>query len=629
MAFNSIIGALAVLSLLSLIRGQKVGITTKVSNQRCDLISYMSNDQAKVTSHIIANIGSKRVLLFGAQMFHMDGMHLRRQLISHHVEAIFLLDAQADHYAVLGEGAPLVSFAEKTYAVEDVIKYIDLNGRRELAAAKHFYNSQMRSMSHFVSAVAPVQVANTISLTQELQIKAGISYEVFVFRNITRIARTVICMRDSKLAAVGDLVTDGMHMPVTANFDAWIDALESVKRNCGDATLILPGRGKAGPASIIDDAIQYQKRAKELFQFFESTEDFVAGLTTLFPKRNAGGDSLLRASASYLYVARSKGTSDTDAPRIVVQTPRPKQTQLQSLSTLTPNDQAEHSHGSSGGMVAQGGPVNQSGEPEQNKVVQSGTAESMHWPGQANTETTVAASAGTPPTIFTSPQFGDEYLSPATTSPQTNAVPSSLQPTTTLRWVTGIKDADANQNLTYQDGSACFPASAVVYLKSGNTVQMSELQIGDWVSSGGDSFSPVIGFTHRSSNAVSTLIRFRIEAGQSIAMSPGHYIYANDDLKAASQVKIGDILELRYGQREAVRSVELEVATGLFNPQTYSGDIDVDNFRVSTYTRAIPPTTAHRLLAPLRLLYSLVGLAPLDISPEKFVAASLLRKLLG
>lgn len=108
-----------------------------------------------------------------------------------------------------------------------------------------------------------------------------------------------------------------------------------------------------------------------------------------------------------------------------------------------------------------------------------------------------------------------------------------------------------------------FPLAAVVHLKSANTVRMSELQIGDWVSSGGGSFSPVIGFTHRSGNAVSTLIRFRTEAGHSIAMSPGHYIYANDDLKAASQVKIGDILELRYGQREVVCSVRLEVATGL------------------------------------------------------------------
>ncbi len=55
----------------------------------------------------------------------------------------------------------------------------------------------------------------------------------------------------------------------------------------------------------------------------------------------------------------------------------------------------------------------------------------------------------------------------------------------------------------------------------------------------------------------------------------------------------------------AVVAVSPEVATGLYNPQTLSGDIVVNGIRASTYTAAIAPSLAHVALWPVRMMYRL------------------------
>jgi Hint module len=46
---------------------------------------------------------------------------------------------------------------------------------------------------------------------------------------------------------------------------------------------------------------------------------------------------------------------------------------------------------------------------------------------------------------------------------------------------------------------------------------------------------------------------------------------------------------------------------GLFNPQTLHGDVVVDGLRASSYTTAVEPAVAHRLLWPLRVLFERTG----------------------
>lgn len=73
---------------------------------------------------------------------------------------------------------------------------------------------------------------------------------------------------------------------------------------------------------------------------------------------------------------------------------------------------------------------------------------------------------------------------------------------------------------------------------------------------------------------------------------------------AAHQVQVGDLLQTANGMFRVLRLTNVRMQ-GLFNPQTEHGDILVDGVRVSTYTDAIPPTTAHSMITPVRLLYRL------------------------
>ena len=48
-------------------------------------------------------------------------------------------------------------------------------------------------------------------------------------------------------------------------------------------------------------------------------------------------------------------------------------------------------------------------------------------------------------------------------------------------------------------------------------------------------------------------------------------------------------------------------APGLYNLQTLHGDVVVGGLRASTYTTAVDPAVAHRLLWPLRAVFEAVG----------------------
>lgn len=159
-----------------------------------------------------------------------------------------------------------------------------------------------------------------------------------------------------------------------------------------------------------------------------------------------------------------------------------------------------------------------------------------------------------------------------------------------------------------EDNGSCFAADAVVSLYGGETKRMEDLAVGDSVLCGDGSYSPVFMFTHQMRNGWSTFIEIR--AGERrLALSPGHYIpLADGRLKAASTVRVGDVVTLASGASVAVEAVSEVVRRGLYNPQTLKGDIIVNGVLASTYTRAVSPEIAHSLLVPLRIIFNMLGL---------------------
>lgn len=156
---------------------------------------------------------------------------------------------------------------------------------------------------------------------------------------------------------------------------------------------------------------------------------------------------------------------------------------------------------------------------------------------------------------------------------------------------------------------SCFPATSYVTLKSGAKVKMEDLKNGDSVQVGPNSFSEVFGFTHRDHTVFGEFLSIEFSKNKSIELTGSHYIYINRESIAvpAKVVKVGDLLVSANGTLVMVKDVKKILKRGLFNPQTYHGDIVVDNIVTTTFTEALNPRAAHCALSPLRLLYKLVG----------------------
>jgi desert hedgehog len=176
-----------------------------------------------------------------------------------------------------------------------------------------------------------------------------------------------------------------------------------------------------------------------------------------------------------------------------------------------------------------------------------------------------------------------------------------------------------------KDGSKCFPAHATVTLRSGASSRMDELAVGDAVHIGNGDFSEVFMFTHKLSGALSAFRRLTSASGAGVELTDGHYIYAGGALVRARDVAVGDELAVDGGAAlSRVVRVEVVEARGLFNPQTLHGDIVVDGVVASTYTTALEPGLAHALLAPLRAVYTALGLRcdALEYGAGAFVGAA-------
>jgi len=134
---------------------------------------------------------------------------------------------------------------------------------------------------------------------------------------------------------------------------------------------------------------------------------------------------------------------------------------------------------------------------------------------------------------------------------------------------------------------------------------MSDLAVGDRVLVGANTYSEVYMFGHRDASAEATFVTIATSNGQSISLSPNHYIYVNGKLAVASSVKVGDVVIVRDDSEVTVTAVSQARDTGLYNPHTMQGDIVVNGVKASTYTAVVAPALAHSMLWPARMLYSL------------------------
>jgi Hint module len=199
----------------------------------------------------------------------------------------------------------------------------------------------------------------------------------------------------------------------------------------------------------------------------------------------------------------------------------------------------------------------------------------------------------------------NETATAATTgAATTEAVTSTTADSFTVPVVDTVITTATDKN----PSDSCFPAAATVQLQNGSVARMDALSIGDMVKVSSDDFSPVFMFTHKLIDTVNNFVVLSTSSGEILTVTPGHFIYINDALSAASEAAVGSTLRLGTGGSTIITSVAATISTGLFNPQTAHGDIVVDGIVASTYTTAVDPSVAHILLAPLRAVYAFTGI---------------------
>mmetsp|Transcript_17631 Transcript_17631/g.36577 ORF Transcript_17631/g.36577 Transcript_17631/m.36577 type:complete len:332 (-) Transcript_17631:955-1950(-) len=155
---------------------------------------------------------------------------------------------------------------------------------------------------------------------------------------------------------------------------------------------------------------------------------------------------------------------------------------------------------------------------------------------------------------------------------------------------------------------SCFPADANVELKDGRQLRMDEIVEGDLLKVGVDSYSQVFWFGHRDPGQTGNYLRFTMDNGRQLELSPDHLVYIMRGLqrvlRPAKDVAVGDRV-VTDGLGDTIQGKDSIVKVGLYQPHTLNGNIFVNGVLCSSYTNKLPPRFSHAILALERLAFSL------------------------
>lgn len=153
----------------------------------------------------------------------------------------------------------------------------------------------------------------------------------------------------------------------------------------------------------------------------------------------------------------------------------------------------------------------------------------------------------------------------------------------------------------------CFSANSTV-VSNGKTKLMKDLEEHDAVevlsSTGEVQQSTVLCFLHRKLNTRATFLRMTTSGGQSLCMTPDHYVGMAENLTGhfvpAADICVGmQLLTPDASKKEVVVSIEKFEDDGIFAPLTSTGTIIVDGVACSCFAH-IPHHAGMQLTAPVR-----------------------------
>lgn len=150
--------------------------------------------------------------------------------------------------------------------------------------------------------------------------------------------------------------------------------------------------------------------------------------------------------------------------------------------------------------------------------------------------------------------------------------------------------------------SVCFHRSGLVELRNGEMRRMEFLRVGDEVAVGGNQFSAIYMFSHRS-NEIAEFVNITTTSGRSLVTTLGHFVHAPGKLVRAGDLRMGDKLMGTNGEVHNIVSVRRFIDYHVFNPHTLNGNIAVNGLMASTYTAHIAMNAAHPALIVFRSVW--------------------------
>jgi hypothetical protein len=116
-------------------------------------------------------------------------------------------------------------------------------------------------------------------------------------------------------------------------------------------------------------------------------------------------------------------------------------------------------------------------------------------------------------------------------------------------------------------------------------VKMADLQQGDHVLTGGNTYQPVYAFGHYKADEPANFIQLTTASASTLEMTGQHLVYVADKVNPvrADSIKVGDVLRSASDADATVIKISNIQRKGVYAPLTPSGSVVVDGVLASSY----------------------------------------------
>ncbi|MFK7803760.1 MAG: MBL fold metallo-hydrolase [Anaerolineae bacterium] len=158
----------------------------------------------------------------------------------------------------------------------------------------------------FGDAIASTFVVPTAIEPGTIEID-GVAFDLTLVENAEADFQLVVGLPDYDVFAVGDIVYSGVHLIMAGAPPTWIEALNALKADSTDQTIVLAGHGLPGSADLYDANIAWLAKASELLGTVNNGDEWKAGLIEAFPK--LGMDAAIDFVAPFLFSSTEGGST--------------------------------------------------------------------------------------------------------------------------------------------------------------------------------------------------------------------------------------------------------------------------------------------------------------------------------